>query len=84
MRARAVVVGLVVVALFVSAVALWAEPTEVGWFAYAGSAYDASPRLFVMTGRREFALVLTGLGLLLLGSLIGFAVARRGRSSSSD
>ena len=38
MRARAVVVGLVVVALFVSAVALWAEPTEVGWFAYPGSA----------------------------------------------
>lgn len=86
MRARAVVVGglLVVVALFVSAGLLWAEPTEFGWFAYAGSAYDGSPRLLVMTARREFALVLAGVGLLIVGTLLGFAVGRRGRSSSVD
>ena len=84
MRPRAVVVGglLVVVALFVSAGLLWAEPTEFGWFAYAGSAYDASPRLFVMTARREFAVVVAGVGLLMLGTLLGFAVGRRGSSSA--
>lgn len=84
MRARAVVIGglLVVVALFVSAGLLWAEPTEFGWFAYAGSAHDGSPRLFVMTARRELALVLAGVGLLVSGLLLGFAVGRRGTSSS--
>lgn len=84
MRARALVVGslLVVVGLFTAAVALWAQGSEFGWFAYAGSAYETSPRLFVMTARREFALVLAGLGLLLLGSLGGFAVGRRARSRS--
>ena len=50
---------------------------EFGWFAYAGSAHDGSPRLFVMTARREFALVLAGVGLLILGTLLGFAVGRR-------
>lgn len=82
MRARAVVVGglLAVVALFVSAALLWAEPTEFGWFAYTGSASDASPHLFVMTARREFAFVLVGVGLLVLGTLIGFTVGRRRRS----
>ena len=85
MRARAVVVsGLsAVVALFVSAGVLWDEPSEFGWFAYGDSAYDASPRLFVMTAHRELALVLTGVGLLILGALLGFTVGRRGRSRSS-
>jgi hypothetical protein len=85
-RTRAVVIDglLVVITLFVGASLLWAEPTEFGWFAYAGSASDASPRLFVMTARREFALVLAGVGLLILGTLLGFSVGRRSRSSSLD
>lgn len=86
MRARAVVVGglLAVVALIVSAGLLWAEPTEFGWFAYAGSADDGSPRLFVMTAQREVALVLAGVGLLMLGALLGFTVGRRGSPGSLD
>ncbi len=85
MRARAVVVsGLsAVVALFVSAGVLWDEPAEFGWFAYGGSADGASPRLFVMTPHRELALVVTGVGLIMLGALLGFTVGRRGRFTSS-
>ena len=83
MRARGVVVGgvVVVAALVVGAGLLWAEPVEVGWFAYADSAVDATPQLFVLTARREAALVLAGVGLLVLGALLGFALGRRGASS---
>jgi len=86
MRARAVVLGglLTAVALFVGAVALWAEPAEFGWFAYASSSNEASPHLFLLTSRREFALVLAALGLLLLGSVCGFVVGRRGRSDDVE
>lgn len=86
MRTRVVVVGglLMAVAVFVGAVALWAEPAEFGWFAYVGSDIGASPRLFLLTARREFALVLAALGLLLLGSLGGFAAGRRRRSPDAD
>lgn len=86
MRARAVVLGglLTAVALFVGAVALWPEPAEFGWFAYAGSSNEASPRLFLLTARRELALVLAALGFLLLGSVCGFVVGRRGRSDDVE
>ena len=86
MRARAVFLGglLTGVACLVGAVALWCEPAEVGWFAYAGSSNEASPRVFLLTARREFALVLAALGLLLLGSVCGFAVGRRGRSDDVE
>ena len=84
MRASAVVLGglLVAVGLFVIAGVLWSEPAEFGWFAYGGSADEVSPRLFVMTAHRELALVLAGVGLLMLGALLGFTVGRRGRFSS--
>jgi hypothetical protein len=63
---------------------MWAEPTEFSWFAYAGSADDGPPRLFVMTAHREVALVLAGVAFLVLGALLGFSVGRRGSPGSVD
>lgn len=84
MPVRVVAVGgvLVVVALLVGAVVLWAQPTEVGWFAYAGSLQEGPPDLFLLTPRRELALGLAALGVLVLGALGGFAVGRRSRRGS--
>ncbi len=82
MRVRALLVGclLVAVGLFVSAAVLWAERAEFGWFAYSPLPDEAAQHLLVLTGRKELALALVALGLLLLGSLAGFVVGRRGRA----
>ncbi|MEO6997945.1 MAG: hypothetical protein ABI112_07680 [Terracoccus sp.] len=64
-------------ALLVSAVVLWADDTQFGWFAYAPLSDQAPSNLVIMTGRREAAVIVGAVGLLLLGSLGGFAFGLR-------
>lgn len=79
MRVRAVAATCLAlaVALLVSAVVLWADDTQFGWFAYAPLSDQAQPNLVIMTGRREVALIVGAVGLLLLGSLGGFTLGQR-------
>ena len=85
MRARAWVgaCAVVALALLLAAVLLWfGETTEFGWFAY-GPLPEAA-NLVVMTGRRELALLLTTVGLLLLAFLGGVTVGGRSRHGRPD
>ncbi|WP_460629666.1 hypothetical protein [Intrasporangium mesophilum] len=77
LRTRMAARILVAIVLLVTAVVLWADETQFGWFAYAPLPDEAAASLVLMTGRRELAVLVGAVGLLLLGFAVGYGVARR-------
>ncbi|KQU68494.1 hypothetical protein [Phycicoccus sp. Root101] len=86
MSSRRQVAGLValVLALLVTGAVLWigGAETEFGWFAYSPLDQQPSPGIFLISERRQAALVVSLVGLLLLSGVLGFVVGRRATHGS--
>jgi heme/copper-type cytochrome/quinol oxidase subunit 1 len=82
-RARAVATIVLAIALLVTAGVLWAGETEFGWFAYAPLADEPAPYAHVLTPRRDLALGVGGVGLLVLGFAAGLTWGRRSSRTSA-
>jgi heme/copper-type cytochrome/quinol oxidase subunit 1 len=77
-------VSLVLVLLAAGAVLWFGDmETDFGWFAYAPLDQQSAPGILLVTGRRQVALLLSLIGLVLLSGLVGFVVGRRSKPDSS-
>lgn len=55
----------------------WDRQTAFGWFAYTPLDPQSAQSIVLLTGRRQAALAVSLLGLVLLSGLVGFRVGRR-------
>lgn len=67
---------LLAVALLITAVALWADNSAFGWFAYGPMPDGVTADIIVMSGRRQLALAVGALAFLLLGFAAGHGACR--------
>ncbi|KQZ87989.1 hypothetical protein ASD62_00270 [Phycicoccus sp. Root563] len=86
MSSRRQVAGLValVLVLLVTGAVLWigGAETEFGWFAYSPLDQQPSPGVFLISERRQAALVVSLVGVVLLSGVLGFVVGRRATHGS--